>query len=52
VCEKMVNDAVEKGLSALALVEFLKELRLKAREAVDYIDGFNQRVAIRYSKAH
>jgi hypothetical protein len=38
VCEKLVDDAVEKDLSALALVEFLKDLRLKAREAVNYID--------------
>jgi hypothetical protein len=50
-CEKLVNDAVKKGLSALALAESLKELRLKAREAIDYIDEFNQCVAIRYSKA-
>jgi hypothetical protein len=51
VCEKLVNDAIKKGLSALALAESLKELGLKAREAVNYIDGFNQCVAIRYSKA-
>jgi hypothetical protein len=50
-CEKLVDDAIEKDLSALALAKFLKELGLEAGEAVDYIDGFNQHVAIRYSKA-
>jgi hypothetical protein len=50
VCKKLVDN--EKDLSALALAEFLRELGLKAGEAVDYIDGFNQCVAIRYSKAH
>ena len=50
-CGKLVDDAVEKGLSALVLAESLKELGLKAGEAVDYLEEFKQRVAIRCSKS-
>ena len=50
-CEKLVDEAIEKDISATALGNSLKDLGLKAFEAVDYIDEFNQRVAIRRSKA-
>lgn len=50
-CEKLVEDALERDLPATVLADSLKELGLKAIEAVDYIDEFNQRVAIRRSKA-
>lgn len=50
-CEKLVDEAVDKDLPATALADSLKGLGLKALEAIDYIDEFNQRVAIRRSKA-
>jgi hypothetical protein len=50
-CEKLVDDAVEKDIPATVLADSLKELGLKAIEAVDYLDEFNQRIAIRRSKA-
>ena len=50
-CEKLVEDALNQGLSALALADSLKEFGLNAAEAIDYIDEFNQRLAIRQSKA-
>jgi hypothetical protein len=50
-CEGLVDDAVEKGLPAAVLADSLKDLGLKAVEAVDYLEEFNQRVAIRHSKA-
>ena len=49
-CEKLVEDAIEKNLSVSVLAESLKDLGLKAGEAVDYIDEFNQRVAMQRSK--
>lgn len=45
-----MDEAVEKGVSVLVLAESLKELGLKAEEAIDYIEEFNQRIAIRRSK--
>ena len=50
-CGRMVDDAVEKDLPATEFADSLKEFGLKAAEAVDYIDEFNQRIAIRRSKA-
>ena len=50
-CEKLVDEAVNKDLPATDLAQSLKELGLKAVEAIDYIKEFNQRVAIRRSKA-
>ena len=50
-CQKLVDEAVEKDLPATALADSLKGLGLKAVEAVDYINEFNQRVALRRSKA-
>ena len=50
-CEKLVDEAVNKDLPATALADSLKGLGLKAVEAFDYIEEFNQRVAIRRSKA-
>ena len=50
-CEKLVDEAVEKDLPASVLAESLKSIGLKAVEAADYLDEFNQRVAIRRSKA-
>ena len=50
-CDRLVNEAVEKDLPATELADSLKELGLKAHEAVDYLEEFNQRVAIRRSKA-
>lgn len=49
-CEKLVDDAVEKDLPATVLADSLKELGIKAVEAIDYLEDFNQRVAIRRSK--
>jgi hypothetical protein len=43
-CERLVEEAIERDLSALALADSLKELGVKAVEAADYIDEFNQRV--------
>ena len=45
-CKRLVEDVVEKGLSPLALADSLKVLRLKAGEAVDYLDEFKQRVTV------
>lgn len=50
-CEKLVDEAVEKDLSASVLAESLRSIGLKAVEAADYLDEFSQRVAIRRSKA-
>ena len=50
-CEKLVDDAVERDLPATVLADSLKEVGLKAIEAVDYLEEFNQRIAIRRSKA-
>ncbi|KAF8797569.1 hypothetical protein BYT27DRAFT_7125244 [Phlegmacium glaucopus] len=50
-CERLVEDAVERDLSAAVLADSLKDLGLKAIEAIDYIDEFKQRVEIRRSKA-
>ncbi|KAF8801620.1 hypothetical protein BYT27DRAFT_7114507 [Phlegmacium glaucopus] len=50
-CERLVDDAVERDLPAAILADSLKALGLKVVEAIDYIDGFNQRIEIRRSKA-
>ena len=50
-CERLVDEAVEKDLSATELADSLKELGIRAAEAADYIDEFNQRIAIHRSKA-
>ena len=50
-CEKLVDHAIERDLPATALADSLKELGIRANEAVDYIEEFNQRVAICRSKA-
>ena len=50
-CERLVDEAVEKDLSAAVLADSLKSLGLKAVEAIDYLEEFNQRVALRHSKA-
>jgi hypothetical protein len=47
----LVEDAVEKNLPASALLIALKGLGLRAVEAADCIDEFNQRIAIHHSKA-
>ena len=50
-CDRLVDEAVEKGLSASALADSLKDLGLKAIEAINYIEEFNQRLKIRRGKA-
>ena len=50
-CGKLVDEALEKGWAASSLADALKELGLRAIEAIDYIEEFNQRMAIRHSKA-
>ena len=50
-CDRLVNEAIEKDLPATELADSLKELGLKAHEAIDYLEEFNQRIAIRRSKA-
>ena len=50
-CGKLVDEAMEKDWPAATLADALKELGLRAIEAVDYIEEFNQRLAIRRSKA-
>jgi hypothetical protein len=50
-CDKLVDEAVEKDWPATVLAESLKNLGLKAVEAIDYLEEYNQRVAIRRSKA-
>ena len=41
-CEKLVEEAIERDWSATVLADSLKELGLKAIEAVDYIEEFSQ----------
>lgn len=50
-CEKLVDEAVEKGWTPSVLADALKELGLKAGEAIDYIEELNQRLEIRRVKA-
>ena len=50
-CEKLVDEAVEKSWSAGALGNALKDLGLRAVEAVDYIEELGQRLEIRRAKA-
>ena len=50
-CDKLVDEAIDKGVSATVLADSLKSLGLKAVEAIDYIDEFNQRLEIRRGKA-
>ena len=50
-CEKLVDEAIEKDWPATVLADALKELGLKAVEAVDYIEEFGQRLEIRRGKA-
>lgn len=50
-CERLVDEAVEKGWSATVLANALKELGLKAIEAIDYIEELGQRLEIRRGKA-
>ena len=50
-CDRLVEEAIEKDLPATTLADSLKSLGLKASEAIDYLEEFNQRVAIRCSKA-
>ena len=40
-CKKLVDEAVEKDLPATELANSLKRVRLKAHEAMDYIEEFN-----------
>ena len=49
-CGKAVDDAIGRDLPASMLADTLKSFGLKASEAVDYLDEFNQRIAIRGSK--
>ena len=42
VCEKLVDNAIERDLPATALADSLKELGIRANEAIDYIEEFNQ----------
>lgn len=46
-----MDEAVEKDLPATRLANTLKSLGLKAAEALDYLEEFNQCVAIRRLKA-
>ena len=50
-CERLVDEAVEKGWSAKVLANALKELGLKAIEATDYLEELGQRLEIRRAKA-
>ena len=50
-CDKLVENAVEKDMPETSLADSLKKLGLKAIEAVNYINEFNQQVAIWCSKA-
>jgi hypothetical protein len=50
-CERLVDEAIEKNLPATVLADSLKGLGLKAVEAIEYLEDFNQRLAIRRSKA-
>ena len=49
-CERLVDEAVERDLPATAFVDSLKNLEHRAIKAIDYIEEFNQHVAIRRSK--
>ena len=49
-CERLVDEVVDKELAATALADSLKNLGLKAIEAINYLEDFNQRVALRHSK--
>jgi hypothetical protein len=51
ICEKLVDEAVEREWPATTLADALKDLGLKAIEAVDYLDELKQRLEIRRSKA-
>ncbi|KAF8813206.1 hypothetical protein BYT27DRAFT_7085071 [Phlegmacium glaucopus] len=50
-CERLVEDAIERDLSAAALADSLKGLGLKVVEAIDYLDDFKQRIEIRHARA-
>jgi hypothetical protein len=50
-CEKLVDDAVENDWPPTQLADALKDLGLRAAEAIDYIDELNQRQEIRRAKA-
>ena len=50
-CGKLVDEALEKDWPSATLADALKDLGLRAIEAIDYIEEFNQRVEIRRSKA-
>jgi hypothetical protein len=50
-CERLVDEAVERNWPATALADALKELGLKAVEAIDYIEELKQRLEIRHAKA-
>ena len=50
-CDKLIEEAVDNNLPASTLLDGLKELGLKASEAVDYITEFNQHITILHSKA-
>ena len=50
-CERLVDEAVAKDLPAAVLADSLKNLGLKAVEAIDYLEEFNQRITIRRFKA-
>ena len=50
-CEKLVNEAVENNWPASELADALKRFKLKAIEAVDYIEELGQRLEIRRAKA-
>jgi hypothetical protein len=49
-CERLVDEAVDKDLPATVLADSLKNLGLKAIEAIDYLEDFNQRVVLQRSK--
>ena len=51
MCEKLVDEAVEKSWSPRALGNALKDLGLRAVEAVDYIEELGQRLEIHRAKA-
>ena len=42
---------MEKDLPAAVLADSLKKLGLKAVEAIGYLEEFNQKIAVRHSKA-
>ncbi|KAG6906975.1 hypothetical protein DXG01_011140 [Tephrocybe rancida] len=49
-CDKLVNNAVEGVLSAIALTDSLKNLGLTAIKASDYINKYKQRLKVRQGK--